>query len=115
MHRLGHEEQYQGNEDRGHRRAKIEHRAPVVGRQQTLHDNTAEYSADRVTDRHDRHTQILTLRVRELRRDRVDTRQDASNPEPGEYAPSRKIDDSSRTSGHEHADGHEHEAAERSG
>jgi hypothetical protein len=95
-----------------HARAEIEHRTPRVRLQQLRDDEAAKDGADRIADRHDRHAQVPALQIRELRSDRVDRGKESPDAEARDHTPRRQLVDVVDGGGHEHAEGHQHEAAE---
>ncbi len=92
-HGLGNEEEHERNERGGHRGTEVEHRVPRVRLEQLLGNHPSEHGAKRVSDGHDRHAEMLALRVREFRRDGIDRREHAADAEAGDDAPDTEIVD----------------------
>ena len=113
VHRFGHHEEHHRDQRRRDGGAEVEDRAPVaVALQEPRRDHAAEHGADRIADRHQRHAEIAPPGVGEFGGDGVDRGQHAADSQSGDDPPDRQIDDAANRRRHQHADGHDHEAAQ---
>ena len=110
--RLGNEEEHHRNQDRRDPGAEVEDRPPIVALKQPRRNHAAEYRAERVADRHERHAEVPPPGVREFHRDGVDRRQHPADAQPGDDAPCRQAGQPAGRGGHHHARGHDGEASE---